>query len=146
LATEILWRNNCGVLPVLDLDGKLLGILTDRDMCIALGTRNLRASDLAAGDAARKPVFSCGPNDDVHDALKAMCEHQIRRVPVVEREGRLAGIVSLDDIVLHAEKTAGATESISYDDVINTMKAICERYGAEAPKATKKVAGAVRTL
>jgi CBS domain-containing protein len=90
-ATEILWRNNCGTLPVLDSGRELMGLVTDRDMCIALGTRNCRASDLAVREVAMKPVFTCGPNDDVHGALKTMRQHQVRRVPVVGEDGRLAG-------------------------------------------------------
>lgn len=132
-ATEILWRNNCGTLPVLDSAGRLTGIVTDRDICIALGTRNLPASDLAVRDLALKSVFTCGPNDEVHKPLKTMQEHQIRRTPVVGEDGKLVGILCLDDIMLHAEKTdSKKTAGISYEDAVNTMKAICQRRAAQA--------------
>ena len=133
-ATEILWRNNCGTLPVLDSGGELIGLVTDRDMCIALGTRNCRASDLAVREVAMKPVFTCGPNDDVHGALKTMRQHQVRRVPVVGEDGKLAGILCLDEIVLHVQKTDDK-KGVSYEDVVNTMKAICEHRAAGAPKS-----------
>ena len=133
-ATQILWRNNCGTLPVLDSGGELIGLVTDRDMCIALGTRNCRASDLAVREVAMKPVFTCGPNDDVHGALKTMRQHQVRRVPVVGEDGKLAGILCLDEIVLHVQKTDDK-KGVSYEDVVNTMKAICEHRAAEAPKS-----------
>jgi CBS-domain-containing membrane protein len=139
-ATEILWRNNCGTLPVLSAGRELIGLVTDRDMCIALGTRNCRASDIAVGEVARKPVFTCGPNDDVHGALKTMRQHQIRRVPVVGEDGKLAGILCLDEIVLHAEKATSA--GISYEDVVNTMKAICEHGAADEPKPATIAAAA----
>lgn len=130
--TEILWRNNCGALPVLDSAGKLVGILTDRDICIALGTRNRRASELAAGDVAVRTVFTCKPGDEIHEALKMMREHQVRRVPVVS-DGALAGILCLDDIMLHAEKADGKkTAGVSYEDAVTTMKAICQRRAAQA--------------
>jgi CBS-domain-containing membrane protein len=146
-ATEILWRNNCGTLPVSDSDGKLLGVITDRDICIALGTRNWRASDLAVRDVAIKPVFTCKPYDDVHEALKAMRKHQVRRLPVVHEDSKLAGIVCLDELVLHAEKADSKKHvGISYEDVVNTMQAICEHRAAEAPKPATMAAGAAVTL
>jgi CBS domain-containing protein len=146
-ATEILWRNNCGTLPVSGSDGKLLGVITDRDICIALGTRNWRASDLAVRDVAIKPVYSCGPDDDVHEALKTMRKHQVRRVPVTHEDGKLAGIVCLDELVLHAEKADSKKQvGISYEDVVNTMKAICEHRAVEAPKPATMAAGAAVTL
>ena len=142
-AAEILWRNNCGALPVLDSEGKVIGVLTDRDMCIALGTRNQRASDLAAREVAVKPVFTCRPDDDVHEALRAMRKHQVRRVPVVDVDSKLTGIVCLDEIVLHAEKADNKKHgTISYEDVVNTMKAVCEHRVAEVPKPATMAAGA----
>jgi CBS-domain-containing membrane protein len=146
-ATEILWRNNCGTLPVLDSGGKLLGVITDRDMCIAMGTRNWKPSDLVIRDVAMKPVFTCGPTDDVHEALNTMRKHQVRRVPVVGEDGKLAGILCLDEIVLHAEKAEGKKAvGISYEDVVNTMKALCEHRAAEAPKPATMAAGAAVVL
>jgi CBS-domain-containing membrane protein len=132
-ATEILWRNDCGALPVLDSGRELIGLVTDRDICIALGTRNCRASELDVRQVAMKPVFTCTPNNDVHDALQTMRQHQVRRVPVVGEDGKLKGILCLDEIVLHAEQARGP--GILYEDVVNTMKAICERRAKEAPKA-----------
>jgi CBS-domain-containing membrane protein len=141
-AAEIMWRNNCGTLPVL-AESKLIGLVTDRDMCIALGTRNWRASDLAVRDVAMKPVFTCGPDEDVHAALKTMRKHQIRRVPVVGADGALAGILCLDEIVLHAEKANGKRiTGISYEDIVDTLKAICEHRPAEAAKTATMAAAA----
>ena len=128
-ATEIMWRNNCGALPVLDPRGELIGLITDRDLCIALGTTNCRASDLTVRQVAMKPVFTCAPDDYVHEALKTMRQHQVRRVPAVTEDGKLAGILSLDEIVLHAEK--GWAPGISYTDVVNAMKAICQHRTTE---------------
>ena len=142
-AAEILWRNNCGALPVLDSEGKVLGMVTDRDMCIAMGTRNWRASDLAISDLAIKPVFTCRPDDDVHESLKIMRKYQVRRVPVVDEGGKLSGIVCLNDIVLHAEKAEGGRHGgISYDDIVNALKAICERRRADMSKSATAAVGA----
>jgi CBS domain-containing protein len=139
---EIMWRNNCGALPVL-AESKLIGVVTDRDICIALGTRNWRASDLSVRDVAVKPVFTCGPDEDVHAALKTMRKHQVRRVPVVDDDGKLAGILCLHEIVLQAEKANGKrTAGISHDDIVDTLKAICEHRPAEAAKTATMAASA----
>ena len=60
-ATELLWTMDVGALPVVDDDGNVLGILTDRDICIALGTRNVPASDVLVDDVMAKEVWTCRP-------------------------------------------------------------------------------------
>lgn len=142
-ATEMMWRNNCGALPVLDSESNVIGVLTDRDMCIALGTRNQKASELKVADVAVKPAFTCGPEDDVHQALKTMRQHQVRRIPVVADDSKLAGILCLDEIVLQAVKSEHKINGgISYEDVVNTMKAIYEHRAAKSPKAEAVAVGA----
>ena len=66
-------------------------------------------------EVATKPVFTCGPNDDVHSALKMLRQHQIRRMPVIGANGRLAGILCLDEIVLHAHETEGKNQDVPGD-------------------------------
>jgi CBS domain-containing protein len=146
-ATEILWRSSCGTLPILDSNGKPAGVMTDRDMCIAMGTRNWAARDLAVRDVASYPVFTCGADDEVREALKAMGQHHVRRLPVVNGDGKVVGILSLDEIALRAEKAEGKkTPDISYEDVVNTMKAIYGHRAAEAPKAATLAGGAAGAL
>jgi len=139
-ATEILRRNHCGILPVVDSHGKLAGVITDRDICLALSAKNVRPSALTVGDVAVKPVVRCGPGDEVHTALGFMRVHQIRRIPVTAEDDGLVGILSLDDIALHAE-SAPATGGICYDDVGETLKAICAHRAQEAPATRPTAAG-----
>ncbi|MGE0447940.1 MAG: CBS domain-containing protein, partial [Vicinamibacterales bacterium] len=62
-AAALMLDADCGILPVVDDEGKLVGVVTDRDMYIALATRDTRASQLSVGEVARSPVFTCGPDD-----------------------------------------------------------------------------------
>jgi CBS-domain-containing membrane protein len=72
-------------------------------------------------------VFSCAPDDDIHAALKTMRHAQVRRLPVVNVEGLLQGMLCLNDIVLRAEEARGKhVPAISYDEAMRTLKAICE--------------------
>jgi len=125
---KIFWEQGCGALPVVE-NGRAIGMITDRDVAIALGTRNARASDTLVRDVALPKVFFCLAGDDIHSALNTMRAQQVRRLPVVDNEGALVGIVSLDDVVLiAAEKLPTA---LSYGDVVDTMKAIYEHAPAE---------------
>jgi CBS domain-containing protein len=132
-ATELMWINDCGVLPVLD-DGKLTGIVTDRDVCIAVGTRNCRPSETTVKDVASRAVQTCTPDDDVHTAMATMRRAQVRRLPVTE-DGKVVGILALNDIILAAEHKYG---NLDYDDVMNTIKAVSQRRAQkpETPVAT----------
>ena len=121
-AAELLWTNNCGALPVLDEQGKPIGMVPDRDICIAIGTRNLRPSEVKVGQVSIWRLFSCTPEHDVHAALATMKAEKVRRLAVLH-EGALAGILSLTDIALHATKRQG---DLSDADVADTLKAICE--------------------
>ncbi len=123
-ATELMWNSDCGTLPVVDTTGKVLGMITDRDIAMAVGTRNRIPSDISVGEVVTEKVFSCAPDDDIHAALKTMQAEKVRRLPVVNKAGQLQGILCLNDIALRAEKRAGA--ELSYADVVETLKAICE--------------------
>jgi CBS domain-containing protein len=122
-AAEIMWTRNCGVLPVLEDHRQVVGIVTDRDLFIALGTQNHNASELPVGAIMHREPAICAPDDDVRNALKTMAEEQVHRLPVVDEFGELKGILSMSDIVLQAK--AGSNGALK-DDVIRTLKAICE--------------------
>lgn len=120
---KIFWEQACGALPVVE-NGRAIGMITDRDIAIALGTRDTKAGDTLVREVALPKVFFCLEQDDIHTALNTMRAQQVRRLPVLDNEGLLAGILSLDDIVLFAEELPGA--ELTYADVIDTMKAIYE--------------------
>jgi CBS domain-containing protein len=94
----------CGVLPVVDPDHHLVGILTDRDLALALVAGETSASGMSVGEAMTRDVFRCRPDDDVRAALRLMAEHGIRRLPVCTTEGLLCGILSVDDLLLASSR------------------------------------------
>jgi CBS domain-containing protein len=96
-AAQIMWDRNVGVVPVVDETGRLVGILTDRDICMAAYTRGLPTQAMSVASAMATNVYPCSPEDSIGHVASVMAERQIRRVPVLEA-GRLAGIVSLGDI------------------------------------------------
>jgi len=122
-ASFLIRKNNCGFLPVVGDGGNVIGVITDRDMCIALGTRNRKPSDVRVWDVMPHNLFTCMEGDDVHCALKTLRGAKVRRLPVIDRDGSLVGVLSIDDVVLHAREHL-LRKDISYSDVENTYKAI----------------------
>ena len=124
-AVEILWTRNCGMLPVVDREGKVTGVVTDRDVCIALDTRDCRASQVTVADVQPQKLFSCRPDDDIHTALALFSGAKVRRLPVLDAEGKLEGILSLDDVVLHAATAIGdRAPELSSSEVVEHMKRV----------------------
>ena len=125
-AASIMWDNDCGIVPVTDAGGKVIGVLTDRDICMAAATQNRRASEIRVSEIMSGRLSTCGPDDDVRSALKTLRTAQVRRLPVVDAEGRLQGLLSLNDVVLAVRDGKGTRPGEpTSEDVTLTLKAIC---------------------
>lgn len=122
-AAQIMWECDCGVVPVIDENRTLLGMITDRDICIATTTRSAAPADIQVRHVMTTgTLYSCGPEEDVRTALRTMASHRVRRLPVVDRAGRLVGIVSMND-VLKRTSSKGSAE-IAGAEVIETLQSI----------------------
>lgn len=119
----MMWDERCGSLPVVDGHGSVMSMITDRDICIALGTRNMRASELQVQDVSLPRVFNCRAKEDVLLALQTMMSQNVRRLPVVDDDGRLIGILSIDDLLLQSDR-GQSDPGISDKDVVNAVKVI----------------------
>lgn len=106
----IMRDGDMGAVPVVD-EGKLIGIVTDRDIvvrCIANG----REPDTAINDAMTTELFTVAPDDFVFEAIRLMGDKQVRRVPVVDENGKLAGIIAMADIALETEDEREIAETL----------------------------------
>jgi CBS domain-containing protein len=140
-AVEILWNRDCGMLPVVDARQKVIGIVTDRDLCVALGTRNKLPGKVTVGEVARGEVHACRAQDDIRVALQTMAQYKVRRLPVVDREGVLEGILSMDNVILHTDIGKwGLTSDLSQEDVIKTLQRI---YGPSLPQIVEARTAAI---
>ena len=120
-AARIMWEGDCGAVPVTDERGHVVGVITDRDICIAAATRSRTEGEIAVKDVISNAAYTCGPGDDVRAALETMKARKVRRLPVVEQGGRLVGIVSIHDI---AEQSRNRTGDLSPDSVLDALIAI----------------------
>jgi len=130
-ASELMWKAQCGFLPVVGEGGNVIGVITDRDVSIALGTRNRRPSELLVKNVMAPKLFTCTANDSVRGALATMGIQGLRRLPVIDREGALVGVLSIDDLALKAREHARSKDP-SYKDVEDTYKAI-QRHAKRPP-------------
>jgi CBS domain-containing protein len=140
-AVEMLWNRDCGILPIVDARQKVIGVVTDRDLCVALGTRNKLPGRVTVGEVAKGDVYACRAQDDIHVALQTMAQYKVRRLPVVNRDGVLEGILSMDNVVLHTDVGKwGLTSDLSHDDVIKTLQRI---YGPSLPQMVEARTAAI---
>ena len=101
---------DCGSLPVVDDDGRLIGILTDRDITVRLVARGVNGRNARVADCMTDGVFACHPNDQIEDCLRTMSRHMVRRLPIVQEDGRVIGILSQSDLLRHAGSHPGQGE------------------------------------
>jgi CBS domain-containing protein len=119
-----------------EFTNKVIGIITDRDIAIAAATKGSLASEILVGEVISRKVFSATLDEDIHMALKTMRHEKIRRLPVVNLDGMLQGILSLNDIALRAEEEEGRRHpELTYEGAMGTFKAVCEHRSARRAAA-----------
>jgi len=122
IAGHLMADTGCGVLPVVDPRRRLLGIVTDRDLLMALVSTDRHAGQLSVQDAMKSAVTTCSEDDDLRTALDAMRRTAVRRLPVVDRDGHAIGVLSIDDVV----RWGVAPEGVRAAHVIDVLEQICE--------------------
>ena len=124
-AAKMMWDNDCGALPVLNVEGRVLGMITDRDICMSVSTKNKPASEITVWETITPKAYTCHPSEDIHTALDIMKRERVHRLPVIDDDGILQGIIALNDIILGAGEAKGRkTSDVSCEDVLRALKAI----------------------
>ena len=119
-----MWKGDFGVLPVVSGSGKPIGMITDRDICMAAATKRREIAAIRVREVISGKVYACSRDADIHRALGVMRAKRVRRLPVIDPEsGQLAGVLSLNDLALKAQ--LGVTADLTIYDVAETLKAIC---------------------
>lgn len=110
-AARIMRDEDAGIVPVIDNEQsqRLVGVVTDRDLCMNVVAEGREPESVAVEACMTSMVVTCSPNDSVDKTTELMKENQIRRVPVVDEDGRLRGIVSMADLVGRAELKSAQT-------------------------------------
>ena len=120
-----MWEGDCGVIPIVDDANKVLGVITDRDICMAVVTKARPADQITTQEISANRAFTCQLDDDVRKALETMRAESVRRLPVVDSEGKLQGVLSLNDVVLAARRRENSrTHGVTHEDLVPTLQAV----------------------
>ena len=139
-AARLLWEHDCGSLPVLDASGMVSSVITDRDICMGAYTSGRPLSELKVSSAMSGRLITCRPGEDIEEAVRKMCEHALRRLPVVDAGGALQGILSLNDVVRASD---GDSSDRNGAQALRVLDAVSQPHGKS--KSTTKRASTERS-
>lgn len=122
-AVSVMWKKDCGIVPIVDKKSKVVGTVTDRDVSVSVFLQNKPASNVLVGDIMSKKVKTCSSKNEVKDVLKTMEKHQIKRLPVVKKNGKLEGIISITDIMLASKNDRALRRKL-----LKTLEAISKPH------------------
>lgn len=140
-AAAAMWRNDCGALPVVDEHDTAVGMITDRDICIAVGTRAQRASEIPVQSVITGHLSYVRPDDDLATVFASMERDRVHRLPVLDEQAHVVGVVSLNDLVLRAGDVA-RDAALEPTHVIATLRQISAHWLPEPTTHVKEVEAA----
>lgn len=112
-AARLMKEEDSGVIPIVDEHGRLEGLVTDRDLALRAFTGGRSPEQLLVSDVMTDDLDAVTPDEDLHGVVDLMARRQLRRVPVIERDDRLVGIVSLSDIAQRADSDEALQKALS---------------------------------
>ncbi len=126
-AMQIMWDHDCGVVPVVDRDNRVIGMITDRDVAVAAYTQGRALWEIPVSTAMAKKVHGVEPTDSLEMVEELMRRVHVRRVTVLDGLGTLKGIISLNDLARHASRGPGRKgNGLRADGIAQTLAAVCE--------------------
>ena len=121
-AAQLMWENDIGVVPVVDSNDRVQGIVTDRDIAMAAYIQGRTLQSIPVGEVMSKSVQSTRTEEPIIQAGNRMAQHQMRRLPVLDENETLVGMLSLNDL---AGASANPRLGVSEGDVADTLRAVC---------------------
>jgi CBS domain-containing protein len=128
-AAQLMWDHDCGCVPVFNKQARVVGMITDRDICMAAFFQGVPISGIKVSAVMSRQLFDCTSDDDLSAAETIMREKKVRRLPVLNQEGRLVGLLSLSDIARHADEeyAHGATNRYVTDAEVARLTAVVSK-------------------
>jgi CBS domain-containing protein len=127
-AAQIMWEEDVGFVPVVDSEQRVIGVVTDRDLCMAEYTQGGSMRSHPVSSAMARTIYSCAPSDVVSMAEQLMRQYQLRRLPVVE-DDKLVGVISLNDIAVAA---ASPSNDLTFEEVGRTLASVSSHRAPSA--------------
>ena len=121
-AARLMWAHDCGSVPVVDDDNRVVGMVTDRDIAMEAYRSGKSLDTIPVSTAASKQLVYCDAGADVRKVEQLMQAHQLHRVPITGDKGQPVGIISLNDI---ARAYKAGDQGIQAQEVSDTLASIC---------------------
>jgi CBS domain-containing protein len=127
---RLMWDHDCGVIPVVNDDGTLIGMITDRDICMAAYTQGRSLDEIEVSIVMAMQPISAHPDQDIEEIERMMAEHQVRRLAVVGDDGKPIGVLSLNDLAVE-----GVRSGTRFDDASSRIARTLAAVSAHRPAA-----------
>ena len=126
-AAQMMWEHDIGCVPVVDKEGRAIGVLTDRDICMGAYFQGVPLTGALVTSAMSKEVFSCMPEDDIAAAEKLMKQNQIHRLLVLDAGGHPVGVISLNDMAREGAREAEmrTARQVSDAEITGLLASVC---------------------
>jgi CBS domain-containing protein len=138
-AARLMWEHDCGILPVLEAGGRVVGAITDRDLCMCAYFSGKSLAELRVAEAMSNAVFTCRPEDTLEQVIRVMADHQVRRLPVIDARGKLVGLLSMNDLVRQLMSLEDGREHARLvTRLVEAQASICETRARETRAVVPK--------
>lgn len=135
-AMQIMWEHDCGVVPVVDADNTVVGMITDRDVSVAAYTQGRSLWAIPVSTAMATKVHGVRENDSIEVVEELMRRVHVRRVPVLDKRGGLRGILSMNDLARHTHRSGRRGDGLRADGIVQTLAAVCEPRAPRSAEAS----------
>jgi CBS domain-containing protein len=136
-AAQLMWENDCGSIPVCVEDGmkRIIAVITDRDICMGAHIQGRALHEIKISDVIKdQKLRVCKTTDSVQQAESTMRQNRIRRLPVVDAQGELVGVLSLADLARAVgQSTKGGSPQVTDREVFSDLVAICSPPSSRLP-------------
>src|SRR3954463_4799147 len=124
-AAHIMWESDIGSMPVVDRERRVVGMITDRDICMAANFQDRPLSEIQVHQAMASKIVACRPGDEIKTVERLMRDNQVHRVPVIDRDGHLLGVLSVNDLARKAASDRHlSSPQVGEAGVVTTLAAI----------------------
>jgi CBS domain-containing protein len=130
-AAQAMWENDCGAVPIVDSNGKLIAMLTDRDICMAAYTQGRPLHAIPVPTASSRTLATVRDTDSIQAAQAVMIANHVRRLPVVDAAGNAIGILSMNDLAKVASECGTRRDAVTPEQIVQTLTAVCRRTPAQ---------------
>ena len=123
-AARIMWEDDCGAVPVVDSDYRIVGMVTDRDICMAAYTRGVTLHEMGIQETMSEAAHCCKETDSLETAHRLMRKLQVRRLPVIDEDRRPVGLVGLSDLARRVVELPPGSEAEEAEELVTTYAAV----------------------